>query len=190
MSLITAPTLRTSRLLLRQWRPQDIDAFAALNADPAVMEHFPAPLSRAESAALLARLTAHIEAQGWGLWAVEVPGVADCIGYCGLKQVPFAAAFTPAVEIAWRLARPYWGQGYAWEAARAALDFGFQQLGLPEIVAYTIPRNVRSERLMQRLHMQRVAPALFEHPLLPVGHPMRLHVLYRISRPGTAGLTT
>ncbi|UOQ52029.1 GNAT family N-acetyltransferase [Hymenobacter cellulosivorans] len=182
MEKLLPHVLSTPRLLLRQWRPQDLDAFAALNADTEVMEHFPAVLSWEESAALQARLSAHIAATGWGLWAVEIPGLAHCIGYCGLKHVPFESFFTPAVEVAWRLARPYWGQGYAWEAATAALAFGFQELGLPEIVAYTIPRNYRSERLMQRLGMVKQGPETFEHPLLSPGHPMRPHVLYRKSQ--------
>jgi len=179
MEHLPSSLLHTPRLLLRQWRPQDLDAFAAMNADAEVMAHYPARLSREESAALLTRLADHIRTQGWGLWAVEVPGLASCIGYCGLKPVPFDSFFTPAVEVAWRLARPYWGQGYACEAATAALDFGFRALHLAEVVAYTIPQNVRSERLMQRVGMQRVGTELFDHPLLPVGHPMRPHVLYR-----------
>lgn len=172
-------TLRTQRLLLRPWQDGDAVPFAALNADPAVMEYYPARLTRAESDAQMGRIMEHIITNGWGLWAVELPGIAPFIGYCGLWPVTFDAPFTTAVEIGWRLARPYWGQSYAFEAANAALTFGFGTLGLAEIVSFTIPANLRSQRLMQRLDMTRNPADDFEHPKLPPGHPMRPHVLYR-----------
>ena len=175
-------TIQTQRLLLRPWGTADADAFAALNADPVVMEHFPACLNRAESDAMMDRVMQQIAVQGWGLWAVECPGVASFMGYCGLQPVRFDASFTPAVEIGWRFARAYWGQGYAFEAAQAALLFGFEGLNLPEMVSFTIPANGRSWRLMERLGMMRNPADDFDHPSLPEGHPLRRHVLYRKKR--------
>lgn len=171
--------LRTQRLLLRPWQDGDAVPFAVLNADPAVMEHYPARLTRAESDAQLERIAEHITTNAWGLWAVELLGVAPFVGYCGLWPVAFDAPFTPAIEIGWRLARPYWGQRYAVEAANTVLTFGFGTLGLAEIVSFTIPANLRSQRLMQRLGMVRNPADDFEHPKLPPEHPMRPHVLYR-----------
>lgn len=150
-----------------------------MNADPDVMQHFPACLNRAESDALIERINRHFSATGWGLWALEMPEIASFIGFCGLQTVSFNAHFTPAVEIGWRLARPYWGQGYAFEAAQAALAFGFDVLQLPEIVSFTIPANTRSWQLMQRLKMTHNLADDFEHPGLPQRHSMRYHLLYR-----------
>lgn len=174
--------LRTSRLILRAWRDDDLPAYAALNADPEVMAHFPTRLDRAASDASAARIRAHHAQHGWGLWAVEVAGEAPFIGFVGLQQVPFEAPFTPAVEIGWRLARAQWGRGFAAEAARAALGFGFERLALPEIVSFTVPANTRSSAVMERLGMTRDPAGDFEHPRLPAGHALRRHVLYRLAR--------
>jgi RimJ/RimL family protein N-acetyltransferase len=176
------PSLRTPRLLLRAWRDEDLEPFAALNADPVVMEFFPKPLDRTESDAAVARIRDHFAAHGYGFWAVEVPGVADFIGFVGLAVPRFEAHFTPCVEIGWRLARAYWGRGYATEAACAALDIGFRDLALKEIVSFTVPANLRSRAVMERIGMTRSPDDDFEHPLLPVGHPLRRHVLYRMNR--------
>lgn len=173
-------TLVTERLRLRPWRASDLDAFAALNADPRVMQHFPSVHTRAESDALAARLGARIEAQGWGLWAVEVMGGEPFIGFTGLAEKTFAAPFTPCVEVGWRFARHAWGQGYATEAARAAVAFGFGDLGLAEIVSYTAIGNARSIAVMERLGMRRDIE--FDHPLLAADSPIRRHVLYRLRR--------
>ncbi len=174
--------LRTPRLILREWRAADAAPFAALNADPAVMEHFPALLSPEESAASADRAQAHIARHGFGFWAVKAPGVAPFIGVVGLAHVAFEAPFTPAVEMGWRLGRAYWGQGYAAEAARAAAADGFGRLALPEIVAFTVPGNWRSRRVMERLSAIRDPAGDFDHPRLPDGHPLRAHVLYRLRR--------
>jgi RimJ/RimL family protein N-acetyltransferase len=176
------PRLTTKRLLLRRWRADDLAPFAEINADPAVMEHFPATLSPAESAALVARIETSFDAHGYGLWAVAVPGEAPCIGFVGLKPVDLEVPFAPAVEIGWRLARPYWGRGLASEGASAAVAFGFQELDLPEIVSFTAAGNVRSRRVMERLDMRRDPVEDFDHPLLPVDHRLRRHVLYRLDR--------
>ncbi len=176
------PFLRTERLLLRKWRESDLEPFAALNADPVVMEHFPKPLDRSESDAMVARIDAHFALHGFGLCAVEVPGVAELIGFVGLDIPRFDAHFTPCIEIGWRLAREHWGKGYASEAARAAMLFGFEQLGLQEIVSFTVPANFRSRAVMERIGMTRTSEDDFDHPSLPEGHRLRRHVLYRIRR--------
>ena len=174
--------IRTPRLRLRAWRAGDREPFARMNADPRVMEHFPAPLSAAESDALLERIRAHFAARGFGLWALEVAGGADFAGFVGLSVPGFEAPSTPCVEIGWRLAAEHWGRGYATEAARAALAFGFEDLGLAEVVSFTVPANERSRRVMERLGMRRDPGADFDHPALPAGHRLRRHVLYRLAR--------
>jgi len=176
--------IRTSRLLLRQWRDDDLEPFAALNADPEVMRHFPAPLDRQASDALAARLRTEIEDQEWGVWAVDVvdgprTGFA---GFTGITPIRFETHFTPAVEAGWRLARWAWGSGYATEAARAALRIGFEEVDLDEIVALTTVGNLRSRAVMERLGMTRDPADDFEHPNVPEGHPIRPHVLYRLRR--------
>jgi RimJ/RimL family protein N-acetyltransferase len=175
--------LETERLRLRRWRLDDLALFAALNADPQVVEHLPAALSREESAALASRIEAQFEQHGFGLWAVEVRGVAPFAGFIGLAVPRFEARFTPCVEIGWRLAAAHWGRGYATEGARAALAFGFEALRLEEIVSFTVPANLRSRRVMEKIGMQHDPAGDFDHPLLPEGHRLRRHVLYRIARP-------
>jgi RimJ/RimL family protein N-acetyltransferase len=174
--------LRCERLVMRAWRLTDREPFAALNADPVAMEHFPSTLDRAQSDAFADRSEAGLRDRGWGLWAVEAPGVADFIGIVGLNEARFDAPFTPAVEVMWRLARAHWGRGYATEAARAAVAAGFGQVDLEEIVSFTIPANRRSRAVMERLGMHRDPGDDFDHPGIPAGHPMRRHVLYRLRR--------
>ncbi len=177
------PSLTTERLRLRPWRAADLPAFAALNADAEVMQHFPACLSREDSDLLAARILLHFDEHGFGQWIVERREDEAFIGVLGLARVSFDAPFTPAVEIGWRFNTAYWRQGYALEAARAALAFAFERLGLEEVVAFTVPANLPSQGLMQRLGMQRDEAGDFEHPRLPEGHALRRHVLYRIRRP-------
>ncbi|HZN33158.1 MAG TPA: GNAT family N-acetyltransferase [Pirellulaceae bacterium] len=178
--------LRTERLLLRRWRAADREPFAALNADPRVMEHFPALLSREQSDERVERIEAHFQQHGYCQWAVEIPGVTPFAGFIGLSVPQFEAHFTPCVEIGWRLAADCWGRGYATEGARAALPFGFEKLALAEIVSFTVPANVRSRRVMEKLGMTHDPADDFDHPLLPAGHPLRRHVLYRL-RKNSAG---
>lgn len=178
-----AQELRTDRLRLRRWLPADRGPFAALNADPRVMEHFPAALSREESDTLVARIEAHFDQHGFGLWAVEISNVTPFAGFVGLSVPRFEAHFTPCVEIGWRLAAEHWGCGYATEGARAALAFGFDVLGLGEIVSFTVPANLRSRRVMERIGMVHHPADDFDHPALPEGHRLRRHVLYRIGPP-------
>lgn len=175
-------TLATERLRLRPWRDEDLALFAALNADPRVMAHYPKTLDRAESDAVAERIRARLAARGFGLWAVEVPGVAAFVGYVGLAEPAFLAHFTPCIEIGWRLAFAHWGNGYATEAAKAVLAHAFGPFKLDEIVSFTVPANRRSRAVMERLGMRRSPHEDFDHPNLPEGHPLRPHILYRVSR--------
>jgi RimJ/RimL family protein N-acetyltransferase len=174
------PRLRTERLLLRRWLARDRQPFAAMNADEEVMEHFPATLSRAESIAMVERTEACFERRGYGLWAVELADEGRFIGFAGLSPVDIPVAFAPAVEIGWRLARPFWGQGFASEAAAAAITFGFIERDLKEIVSFTAVGNRRSRRVMERLGMSRDPAEDFDHPLLGEADRLRPHVLYRL----------
>jgi RimJ/RimL family protein N-acetyltransferase len=174
--------IRTQRLRLRHWTPADRAPFARLNADPQVMEHMPGPLSRADSDASAQRIADHFDQHGFGLWAVEIPGVTPFAGFVGLSVPRFEAPFTPCVEIGWRLAHEHWGAGFATEGAQAAAGFAFAQLGLTEIVSFTVPGNLRSRRVMERIGMTRRPDDDFDHPALPDGHPLRRHVLYRLLR--------
>ena len=175
--------LRTNRLVLRRWREADREPFAALNADPRVMEHFPALLTPQETDAMIARMEAHFDKHGFGLWAVEVPGSAAFVGFVGLSVPQYQTHFTPCVEIGWRLAAEHWGRGYATEAARAAVTFGFESLGLAEIVSFTATQNLRSRRVMEKIGMFYDLAGDFDHPLLPPGHRLCRHVLYRLRNP-------
>jgi ribosomal-protein-alanine N-acetyltransferase len=175
---VSIGVLQGAGFLLRGWREADTAPFAALNADREVMEHFPAPLTRAESDALIERAQAGLDERGWGLWCLEVDGA--CVGFVGLAVPRFEAHFTPCVEIGWRLARAAWGHGYATAAARLALAHGFDVVGLSEIVSFTATSNLRSQRVMQRLGMTHDPAEDFDHPRLAEGHPLRRHVLYRL----------
>jgi RimJ/RimL family protein N-acetyltransferase len=175
--------LRSERLLLRRWRKGDREAFAKLNADPEVTRFLLGPLSPEQSDAYVDRIEAHFDQHHFGLWAVEVPGVTPFAGYVGLSVPSFEAHFMPAVEVGWRLDRAYWGRGYATEAARAATADGFDRVGLKQIVSFTIPINLPSIGVMERIGMTRNPEDDFEHPGVPVGHPFRRHVLYRLSAP-------
>jgi RimJ/RimL family protein N-acetyltransferase len=173
--------LRTERLVLRRWTPQDRKPFAAMNADPDVMEYFPEVLDRIESDALVDRIEAQFDSSGFGRWALEIEATCEFIGYAGLSVPHFDAPFTPAVEVGWRLARSAWGRGYATEAAGAALDVAFGDVVLVEVVSFTSEHNLRSQRVMQKPGMSHDHADDFESPLLPVGHRLRSHVLYRIT---------
>ena len=173
---MTAPSLARN-VRLRQWRDSDREPFAILNADPEVTRFFARPLTPGESFALLEKSRAAIAARGWGHWAVEVDG--KFAGLAGLAEETFAAAFTPCVEIGWRLLPEYWGQGVAYAAARQAEAYAFRELKVPELFTYTAALNLRSQRLVQRLAFVRDLSGDFMHPRMPVGHPFRPHVLYR-----------
>jgi RimJ/RimL family protein N-acetyltransferase len=171
-----------SSVALREWRDEDLEPFAAMNADAAVMEFFPKPLSRAESAEVMTSIRARIAERGWGMWVVEVDGAFA--GFTGLAQPKFEAHFTPCVEIGWRFLPEYWGRGIAYAAALQAEAFAFEKLQLSELVSFTAAINVRSRRLMERLGFTRNEDDDFLHPSLPKESPLSSHVLYRKRNPG------
>ena len=174
-------TVTTERLLLRQWREEDLEPFARLNADPRVMEYFPGLKTREESDASVKLMSSHIERCGWGFWAASLIQTDEFIGFIGLEDVYFKASFTPAVEIGWRLAFEYWGKGYATEGAKASLRYGFERLHLQKIVSFTATANMRSRAVMERIGMHHEPNQDFDHPKLPAGHPLRRHVFYCIA---------
>jgi RimJ/RimL family protein N-acetyltransferase len=177
---MNAATLTSERLILRPWRDEDLDPLFAINGDPESMRYFAATMNRAESDAWAARMRAHFAEHGWGLWVVAEATTGAFVGVVGLMTIPWQADFTPAVEIGWRIGPRFRRQGYAEEAARAALGFGFATIGLQKIVAFTVPGNAASWKLMEKLGM---APAgEFDHPRLPEGHHYRRHLLYRMHR--------
>jgi RimJ/RimL family protein N-acetyltransferase len=189
----------TERLLLRQWREADREPSRAINSDPRVMEHFPAVLTAGESDQLFDRIQSHFRLHGFGLWAAELRldrhlpgdlhflGDGSFLGFIGLAVPAFEAPFMPAVEIGWRLRNDAWGRGLATEGARAAMNFAFEELGLSSLVSMTVPANTRSRRVMEKLGMAHDERDDFDHPLLPEGHPLRRHVLYRIDRSAWLG---
>ncbi len=179
-------TLESYRLLLCKWKAEDRDPFAALNADERVMRYFPSLLTHAESEAMLERNTAHFARHGFGLWAAELKATGEFAGFIGLSVPQFDAHFMPCVEIGWRLAARFWSQGLATDGAQAVLRFGFEELGLEEIVSFTAVENRASRRVMEKIGMVRDADGDFDHPSLPEGHALRRHVLYRIHAGGTA----
>ena len=174
-------TIHTPRLLLRQWRETDREPWAAMNADPEVMRHFPSTQTRAETDAAFDRISSGIAERGWGLWAVDLDG--EFLGFTGLAVPRFDAHFTPATEIGWRFARHAWGNGYATEAARAVLGYAFDELELSEVVSFTAVQNTPSRRVMERIGMTHDSADDFDHPNVPGDSPLLRHVLYRVSRP-------
>jgi RimJ/RimL family protein N-acetyltransferase len=175
------PQLSTARLLLRRWRERDRAPFAAINADAEVMRLFPATLTAVQSGRLITDIEAHFERHGFGLWALEHRRSGELLGFTGLCFVSFEAAFTPAVEVGWRLRRSAWGHGYASEAAIASLAFGFSELDVREVVSFTSARNERSRAVIERIGMTRDLDGDFAHPMVPSDSPLLAHVLYRIS---------
>lgn len=174
--------IETARLLLRAWRDADREPFARMAADPRVMEFFPALLTRGESDALADRAQSCLARDGFTLFAAELRRSGEFIGFIGLSKPAFEAHFTPCVEIGWRLAAEHWNHGLATEGARAVLRFGFEEVGLQEIVSFTVPANLRSRRVMEKLGMAHDLAGDFNHPRVPADHPLRRHVLYRIRR--------
>ncbi|WP_253306918.1 GNAT family N-acetyltransferase [unidentified bacterial endosymbiont] len=174
--------IETARLILRHWRADDGAPLTLINQDPQVMEHLPKRLTPAETRAMIQRINHCIEQRGFGLWAVALKQSGVLIGFIGLSTPAFEAPFTPCVEIGWRLSAAHWGQGYATEGAKTALAYGFTKLSLQEIVAFTIPENQRSLRVMQQIGMQRDHQGDFAHPKFPSDHRLSRHLLYRIQR--------
>ncbi len=172
--------LDTERLLLRQWDESDFPIFYRLNSDPAVMEYFPNTLSEEESNRVAKTIQNLISERGWGFWAVEEKGTGNFIGFVGLHIPKPELPFSPCVEVGWRLAKEYWGKGYATEAGKAALNFGFGELGLKEVYSFTSVDNTKSRAVMERLNMHNTNQN-FEHPEVPKGNPLKEHVLYKIT---------
>ena len=172
--------ITTPRLLLRPWRDSDHEPFAAMCTDPEVMEFFPSLLSRDETDNAIARMEKHHQKHGFCFFAAEWIRRAPFVGFVGIAHVLFPAPFTPAVEIGWRLARPYWGHGLATEGAQAVLSYAFRNLNLPEIVSFAVPANIRSRRVMEKIGMRHDRSGDFDHPNFPAGHPLRRHMLYRL----------
>jgi ribosomal-protein-alanine N-acetyltransferase len=170
--------IRTARLLLRQFRESDIEPLTAMGQDPAVMKYFMSMLTREESVAMYDRMKARWEENGFGIFAVEIPGVADFAGFVGITLPRFEAHFTPCIEILWRLIPAYHNNGYCTEAARAVLDWAFHTKGITEILAWAVPQNIPSWRVMEKIGMERIGE--FDHPMVPEGHVLRKHLLYRI----------
>lgn len=184
-NLLVLKMIETVRLRLRQWRTEDYAPFAAMNTHPQVMEYFPKLLTRAESDAFINKMKSIIETQGWGFWAVELKHNQQFIGFVGLHDQPTQFSFSPCVEIGWRLDQAYWGQGYAPEAAEAALAFAFDQLKLNKVVAFTTLENAKSQAVMRKLQMKKVSE--FQHPALALNHPLSWHVLYEILKKDFVG---
>ena len=176
---MTTRYIETPRLILRDWQDSDLLPFTEMNADPKVMEYFVKPLTAEESSAFFLRIRNELADFGYGAYAVERKTDGKFLGFTGLHRIPFEADFTPGIEIAWRLSREAWGNGYATEAAAACLEYADKRLGLREIYAFTTLQNRRSERVMQKTGMQRIG--IFDHPLLDTRHPLRKHVLYKIN---------
>ncbi len=178
-----APSLTTKRLLLRQWKEEDLPFFAQMNGDERVMHYFPSTLSVEKSKDLADRIQKELKEKEYGLWAVEVVGVAPFVGFVGLHYQDFPAPFTPCIEVGWRLGFEYWGNGYALEAAQKVIEYAFDVLKLPEIVSFTTMTNQRSRKLMEKLGMIYNPRDDFQHAKLPTNHPLRPHVLYRLKNP-------
>ena len=172
--------MTTQRLVLRRWKESDAETFAAMNASPEVMRHYPATLSREESDEIIAKNERHFDEHGFGRWAVEIPNVAPFIGFVGIYIPAYEMNFSPCVEIGWRIAEAHWNKGYATEAAQAAMKFGMDRF--EEVVSFTSPENKASQRVMQKLGMSHDPKENFDHPLLPADHRLCCHVLYRMNR--------
>lgn len=181
-SLHDAPIVHTKRLILRPWRPSDLEPFAAMNADSRVMEFFPSILTREQSDSLVERIVEGFDRHGFGLWAVEAKGVAPFIGFVGLSVPSFQSHFTPCVEVGWRIAFDNWGRGYATEGAEGAITFGFEDRRVQEIVSFTATINQRSRRVMEKLGMVSFKEDVFDHPNVAVGDRLCQHVLYRLTK--------
>ncbi len=178
--------IETERLYLRTWSLGDAEPYWAINQDPKVIEFLGGPLTMEQVNQTITAVNLQQEKLGFSLWAAELKSTAELIGYIGLNSTdflePYGAPFTPAVEVGWRLGSQYWGNGYATEGARAALGFGFNTIGLAEIVSFTVPMNYRSIRVMEKIGLQRDWNGDFRHPKLALEHPLSQHILYRLKK--------
>ncbi len=180
--MAAGPALDTERLRLRRWNAHDRAPFASINADPRVMEHFPSLLEADASDQMIDRIERHFDDHGFGLWAVVTKADSRFIGFCGLAVPTFVTSFTPTVEIGWRLAHEQWGRGYATEAARAVLAFGFDTAGLERILSWAVPANQRSIQVMLRIGLGPAPELDFDHPGLMEDDRLRRHVVYWVTR--------
>ncbi|MGL4674176.1 MAG: GNAT family N-acetyltransferase [Wohlfahrtiimonas sp.] len=174
-------TLSTDRLILREWRDSDLPSLYQMVSDPDVMEFFPATLSEIEAQDFLKAIQVRMNQHGWGMWACELKATQEVIGFVGLNIPQDNFDFNPCVEIGWRLRKEFWHQGLAQEAAREALNFGFTELNLDKIVAFTTVTNLPSQALMKRLNMVKNNQH-FNHPRLAKDHPLAEHVLYELTK--------
>lgn len=174
--------IQTERLILRLWKPEDVQPYYEINQDLEVVRYLRGPLTMEQVQDFIVAANAHYDRHGYTVWAVELKETGELIGFIGLNYVDWKALFTPAVEIAWRLGSQFWGSGYATEGARAVLEYGFMVLGLKKIVAFTVPANVRSIRVMEKIGLQRDKNGDFNHPKLSLDHPLSYHVLYKLTR--------
>jgi RimJ/RimL family protein N-acetyltransferase len=172
--------LETPRLLLRQWKSSDVDLLAKISSDPVVMEHFVSMPTHEQIVAMVARINECFETKGYGLFAVEIKDSGEFIGFVGLWDYKFESKFTPCIEVGWRLAKEHWGKGYAPEAARRVLQFGFEEVKLAEIFSWTSKFNTNSIRVMEKIGLRRDIDNDFDHPSVPEGHRLRPHVFYRL----------
>ncbi|MGB7801662.1 GNAT family N-acetyltransferase [Buttiauxella sp.] len=171
---------QTERLILRPWKPSDREPFAAMNASPEVMRYFPDTRTREESDTMVTAIERILAEKGWGFWAVEEKSSGAFIGFVGLNIPGYELPFQPVIEIGWRLDSSFWGQGYAPEAARKALEIGFDQFAMDEIVAFTALENLPSQRVMEKIGMRRCEE--FDHPAIQKGQPLCRHILYRVTK--------
>lgn len=174
--------LETERLILRRWQDSDLEPFSKITADPEVRRYYPSTLSKDETKAAIKRFEEHFEKESFGLWAVELKSNGEFIGYTGLNRPTIKAHFMPCIEIGWLLSKAHWGHGYAPEAAKKCLEDGFVRIGLDEIVSFTTVSNDKSIRVMEKLQMTRNPKDDYSHPFLPEGHPLKPHVLFRLSK--------
>lgn len=173
--------IETERLILRTWKKEDADPYFQINQDPKVIEFLRGALTMEQVNDFILAVNNHQDRHGYTLWAAELKKTGELIGFIGLNYTDWESHFTPAVEVGWRLGSQYWSKGFATEGAKAALNFGFKQCGIKEIVSFTVPANVRSIRLMEKIGLQRDANGDFAHPKLAADHPLSRHVLYRIT---------
>lgn len=177
-----ATIIKTERLILRTWQVEDAEAYFQINQDPKVIEFLRGPLTREQIRDFIPAANNHSDQYGYTLWAVELKETGELIGFIGLNYTDWEAHFTPAVEVGWRLGSQYWDKGYATEGAKAALDYGFKHCNLQEIVSFTVPVNVRSIRVMEKIGLERDINGDFTHPKLPADHPLSKHILYRLTK--------
>lgn len=173
--------IETERLILRTWRKEDAQTYFQINEDPKVAEFVRGPLTMEQINDFITAVNKQQEKHGYTLWAVQLKETGELMGFIGLNYTDWEAHFTPAVEVAWRLGSQYWGKGYATEGAKASLDYGFKQCGLKEIVSFTVPLNIRSIRVMEKIGLKRDMNGDFVHPKLSADHPLSQHILYRLT---------